>query len=50
MSKKNIAVNAKRAAFQKKQEQEGTNVVKWIIIGLIVLGLCYAVWSSWMVA
>ena len=42
MSKK---VNAKREAYQKKQEQQGKNVVMWIIGGLIVLALVFALWT-----
>ena len=43
MSKK---INAKREAYQKKQEQQGKNVVMWIIGGLIALGLAFAIWTS----
>ena len=50
MAKKQHVRNAKQVAFEKKQEKEGINVVKWIIGLLIVLGICYAVWSSWVVA
>ena len=39
-------VNAKREAYQKKQEQQGKNIVMWIIGSLIVLGLAFAVWTS----
>ncbi|MBR5688975.1 MAG: hypothetical protein IKS94_05550 [Prevotella sp.] len=39
-------VNAKREAYQKKQEQQGKNVVMWIIGGLIALGLIFAIWTS----
>ena len=46
MSKK---VNAKREAYAKKQEKEGTSVVMWIIGVLIVLGLAYAAWSIYLV-
>lgn len=42
--------NQKRVAYEKKQEKEGTKVVMWIIGVLIVLGIFYAIWSSWMVA
>lgn len=38
--------NAKREAFQKKQEQQGKNIVMWIIGFLIALGLIFAVWTS----
>lgn len=43
MSKKG---NVKRQAYQKKQEQQGKNVVMWIIGVLIALGLVFAVWTS----
>ena len=38
--------NAKRVAYQKKQEQQGKNVVTWIIGVLIVLGLAFAIWTA----
>ena len=43
MSQKN---NAKRVAYQKKQEQQGKSVVTWIICVLIVLGLAFAIWTA----
>jgi hypothetical protein len=39
-------VNAKREAYQKKQEKQGKNIVMWIIGGLIALGLLFAIWTS----
>lgn len=39
-------VNAKREAYAKKQEQQGKNVVMWIIGVLIVLGIVFAIWTS----
>ena len=39
-------VNAKREAYQKKQEKQGKNIVMWIIGGLIALGLIFAIWTS----
>ena len=42
MSKKKL--NAKREAYQKKQEQQGKSVVNWIfgiLVGLAVLYLVY---------
>lgn len=42
--------NPKRVAYEKKQEKEGEKVVMWIIGVLIVLGIIYAAWSSFMVA
>jgi cobalamin biosynthesis Mg chelatase CobN len=50
MSQNAKPVNAKRAAYAKKQEKEGTSVVMWIIGVLIVLGLFYAGWSIYMVS
>lgn len=43
MSKK---TNVKRQAYQKKQEQQGKNVVMWIIGVLIALGIVFAIWTS----
>ena len=45
MSKKG---NAKRQAYAKKQEEQGRNVVMWIIGVLIALGVLYAIWSCFM--
>jgi uncharacterized membrane protein len=42
MSKKN---NAKRQAYAKKQEEQGRNVVMWIIGCLIALGLVFLIWT-----
>ncbi|MBR6276665.1 MAG: hypothetical protein IKR31_07030 [Prevotella sp.] len=51
MAKKTAkSTNPKRVAYEKKQEQEGTKVVMWIIGALIVFGIFYAIWSSFMVA
>lgn len=38
--------NARRTAYQKKQEQQGKNVVMWIISVLIVLGILFMCWIS----
>lgn len=46
----NKKVNAKKEAYAKKQEQEGKKIVNWIFGILILLALCYAVWSIIMVA
>ena len=43
-------VNAKRAAYEKKEEQQGEKVIKWIIGVLIALALCYAGYSIWLVS
>ena len=50
MAKKEKKRNVKQQAYEKKQEQKGTNVVLWIMGCLIVLGLIYAVWASFLVA
>ena len=47
MSKKN---NAKREAWQKKQEAKGKNVMKWIFGVLIVLAIIYLVWTFSIIA
>ncbi len=36
----------KRENYAKRQEEEGKNVVKWIIIGLLVLGVAFAIWTT----
>ena len=50
MAQKAKPMNAQRAAYAKKEEKKGTSVVMWIIGSLIVLGLCYAAWSIYMVS
>ena len=45
MSKKN---NARRAAYQARQEKEGKKVVNWILGVLIFLALCFVVYSVWI--
>ena len=47
MSKKN---NARRAAYQKRQEEDGKKVVKWIFGVLVVLALAFAVYSMFIVS
>ncbi len=42
--------NPKRVAYEKKQEQQGEKVIKWIIGVLIVLAMCYAAYSIWLVS
>ncbi len=42
MSKK---MNAKRVAWQKKQEEKGRKVVNWIFGVLILLAILYLLWS-----
>ena len=43
MSKKS---NAKRRAYAKKQEEQGRNVVMWIIGGLIALAVLFLLWTT----
>lgn len=45
MSKK---INARRAAYQARQEKEGKKVVNWIFGVLIFLALCFVVYSVWI--
>ena len=45
MCKKN---NARRAAYQARQEKEGKKVVNWIFGVLIFLALCFVVYSVWI--
>ncbi len=45
MKKKN---NARRAAYEAKQEKEGKKVVEWIIGVLLVLAIIFAVYTSIM--
>ncbi len=47
MSKK---TTAKRVAWQKKQEEHGKNIVKWIFGGLIVLAIVYLFWAVSMMS
>ncbi len=42
--------NARREAYEAKQEKEGKKVVEWIIGALIVLAVIYAVWASFIIA
>ncbi len=45
MSKK---LNAKRVAWQKKEEEKGRKVVNWIFGVLILLAILYLVWTYTM--
>ena len=36
----------KRQRYAKKQEEEGKNIVKYILWGLIILGVAFAVWTT----
>ena len=37
---------AKHAAYEKKQAAQGEKVIKWIFGVLIVLAVCFAVYSA----
>ena len=41
-------MNAKRVAWQKKQEEKGRKVVNWIFGVLILLAILYLVWTYTM--
>ena len=45
MSQNKAKSNAKRAAYAKKQEDEGNKVIMWIIGILIALGVVFAGFS-----
>ena len=45
MSKKG---QARRAAYEARQEKEGKKVVNWIFGVLIFLALCFVVYSVWI--
>ena len=45
MSKKN---NARRVAYQARQEKEGKKVVNWIFGVLIFLAICFVIYSVWI--
>ena len=38
-------MNAKRSAWQKKEEQTGKKIVNWIFGVLIILAVLYLVWT-----
>ena len=46
----NKKVNAKKEAWEKKQEEKGKKVVMWIFAGLIILALVYMFWTFSMMA
>ena len=46
MSKKKM--NARRAAYQAKQEQEGKKVVNWIFGGLVALAVLFVIYSVYI--
>ena len=42
--------NPKRMAYEKKQQEKGELVIKWIIGVLIVVAIIYAAYSIWLVS
>ena len=42
--------NPKRVAYEKKQQEKGETVIKWITGVLIALAVCYAAYSIWLVS
>jgi hypothetical protein len=51
MSKKEEKhLNAKQKAYEKKQALKGEKIVKWIFGILVVLALCFAAWSVFIVS
>ena len=44
MSNKNKKVQARRAAYEARQEKEGKKVVNWIFAVLVLLALCFIVY------
>ena len=37
---------AKHEAYQKKQAAKGEKVIKWIFVGLIALGILFAIYAA----
>jgi hypothetical protein len=46
----NKKVNAKKEAWQKKQEEKGKKVVGWIFGVLILLAIIYLIWTFSMMS
>ena len=46
----NKKVNAKKEAWQKKQEEKGKKVVGWIFGVLILLAIIYLMWTFSMMS
>ena len=49
---KNVAKqsNSRKVAYEKKQQEKGEKVIKWIIGVLIAFAVFYAGYSIWLVA
>ena len=48
MAKKEKKMNAKQKAYEKKQEEQGAKVVKWIFGVLIVVAAAFCLMSIYM--
>ena len=46
----NKKVNAKKEAWQKKQDEKGKKVVGWIFGVLILLAIIYLIWTFSMMS
>ena len=46
----NKKVNARKEAWQKKQEEKGKKVVGWIFGVLILLAIIYLIWTFSMMS
>ena len=46
----NKKVNAKKEAWQKKQEEKGKKIVGWIFGVLILLDIIYLIWTFSMMS
>ncbi|MCH5306733.1 MAG: hypothetical protein J1E37_01535 [Prevotella sp.] len=46
----NKKTNAKREAWQKKQEEQGKKTVMWIFGVLVVLAIIYLIWTVSMMS
>ena len=46
----NKKVNAKKEAWQKKQEEKGKKIVGWIFGVLILLAIIYLIWTFSMMS
>ena len=40
---------SKHAAYEKKQAETGERIIKWIFFVLIVLAICFAIYSATIV-
>lgn len=50
MKKNNSKKNARRAAYEARQEKEGQKVVKWIFATLVVLALCFMAYYMYIMS